>query len=96
MRKKQRVQEFIEYFSENLPEAKTELHYTNAFELTIAVVLSAQCTDKRVNIITPPLFEAFPTPEVMAEASIDYIFDLQIFFNTKPCSKANKFFNPHQ
>ena len=76
MRKKQRSQKFIEYFSENLPEAKTELHYTNAFELTVAVVLSAQCTDKRVNIITPPLFEAFPTPEVMAEASIDYIFDL--------------------
>ena len=76
MRKKQRVQEFIEYFSENLPEAKTELYYTNAFELTVAVVLSAQCTDKRVNMITPPLFEALPTPEVMAEASIDYIFDL--------------------
>ena len=76
MRKKQRVQEFIEYFSENLPEAKTELHYTNAFQLTVAVVLSAQCTDKRVNIITPSLFEALPTPEVMSEASIDYIFDL--------------------
>ena len=49
MRKKQRVKEFIEYFSENLPEAKTELHYTNAFQLTVAVVLSAQCSDKRVN-----------------------------------------------
>ena len=43
---------FIDYFSEHLPEAKTELHYTNAFELTVAVVLSAQCTDKRVNMIT--------------------------------------------
>ncbi|SVD37398.1 uncharacterized protein METZ01_LOCUS390252, partial [marine metagenome] len=76
MRKKQRVQEFIEYFSENLPEAKTELHYTNAFQLTVAVVLSAQCTDKRINMITPALFKDLPTPEVMAEASIDYIFDL--------------------
>jgi endonuclease-3 len=76
MRKKQRVQKFIEYFSENLPEAKTELYYTNVFELTVAVVLSAQCTDKRVNMITPPLFEALPTPEVMSEASVDYIFDL--------------------
>ncbi|MGY8988908.1 MAG: endonuclease III [Flavobacteriales bacterium] len=76
MRKNQRVQKFIEYFSENLPEAKTELNYTNSFELTVAVVLSAQCTDKRVNIITPLLFEALPTPEVMAEASVDSIFDL--------------------
>ena len=76
MNKKERVNLFINYFSKNLPEAKTELDYTNAFELTVAVVLSAQCTDKRINIITPKLFEHLPTPEVMAEASVDFIFDL--------------------
>ena len=76
MNKQERVRLFIDYFSENLPEAKTELNYSNVFELTVAVVLSAQCTDKRVNIITETLFEHLPTAEVMAEASIDYIFDL--------------------
>ncbi len=76
MKKQERVSLFIDYFSEHLPEAKTELHYTNAFELTVAVVLSAQCTDKRVNIITPKLFEEFPTPEIMSEASVDHIFEL--------------------
>jgi len=59
-----------------MPEAKTELDYTNVFELTVAVILSAQCTDKRVNIITKDLFREMPTAEVMAEASIDAIFDL--------------------
>ena len=59
-----------------MPEAKTELEYKNAFELTVAVVLSAQCTDKRVNIITKTLFQEMPVPQVMAEASIDAIFDL--------------------
>ena len=59
-----------------MPEAKTELDYTNVFELTVAVVLSAQCTDKRVNIITKKLFAEMPVAEVMAEASIDAIFDL--------------------
>lgn len=76
MKKQERVSLFIDYFSEHLPEAKTELHYTNAFELTVAVVLSAQCTDKRVNMITPKLFEEFPAPEIMSEASIDHIFEL--------------------
>ena len=59
-----------------MPEAKTELDYTNVFELTVAVVLSAQCTDKRVNIITKNLFTEMPVAEVMAEASIEAIFDL--------------------
>ena len=76
MNKQERVRLFIDFFSENLPEAKTELNYSNVFELTVAVVLSAQCTDKRVNIITETLFEHLPTAELMAEASIDYIFDL--------------------
>ncbi|MDB0027094.1 endonuclease III [Flavobacteriales bacterium] len=76
MNKKERTQKFIAHFSENMPEAKTELNYTNVFELTVAVVLSAQCTDKRVNIITKNLFTEMPVAEVMAEASIDSIFDL--------------------
>ena len=59
-----------------MPEAKTELDYNNAFELTVAVVLSAQCTDKRVNIITKKLFQKMPTAEVMSVASIDSIFNL--------------------
>ena len=76
MNKKERTQKFIAHFSKNMPEAKTELDYTNVFELTVAVVLSAQCTDKRVNIITKNLFTEMPVAEVMAEASIDAIFDL--------------------
>ena len=87
MNKQERVNLFIDYFSENLPEAKTELNYTNVFELTVAVLLSAQCTDKRVNIITEKLFEYLPTAEVMAEASIDYIFEL-IKSCTYPRNKA--------
>ena len=76
MNKQERTKQFIEHFSENMPEAKTELEYKNAFELTVAVVLSAQCTDKRVNIITKTLFKEMPVPEIMAEASIDAIFHL--------------------
>ena len=63
MRKKELYQKVIEYFQAAMPVAETELHYSNPFELLIAVILSAQCTDKRVNMITPPLFRDFPTPE---------------------------------
>ena len=87
MNKKERTQAFITHFSKNMPEAKTELDYTNVFELTVAVILSAQCTDKRVNIITKNLFKSLPTAEVMAEASIDVIFDL-IKSCTYPRNKA--------
>jgi endonuclease-3 len=76
MNKKERTKLFIEHFSENMPDARTELDYTNAFELTIAVILSAQCTDKRVNIITKKLFKEMPEAAVMAESSVDSIFDL--------------------
>ena len=76
MNKQERAKHFIQYFSKNMPKAKTELEYNNAFELTVAVVLSAQCTDKRVNIITKKLFKEMPGPEVMAGASIDAIFQL--------------------
>jgi len=69
MTKQQRFEKIIEYFSTNHPVAKTELHYKNPYQLLVAVILSAQCTDKRVNMVTPTLFKAFPTPEVLAEAS---------------------------
>ena len=65
----------MSWFQEHMPVAETELHYSNPFELLIAVILSAQCTDKRVNIITPPLFRDFPTPEAMAETTPDIIFE---------------------
>ena len=88
MKKQERVDLFIDYFSNHLPEAKTELIYKNAFELTVAVVLSAQCTDKRVNMITPKLFEELPNPEIMSEASVDFIFEL-IKSCSYPRNKAN-------
>jgi endonuclease-3 len=69
MTKKERYARFIAYFQEAMPEANTELHYKNPFQLLCAVMLSAQCTDKRVNMVTPALFEAFPTPLSMSEAS---------------------------
>lgn len=56
-----------------MPEAETELHYENPYQLLVAVILSAQCTDKRVNIVTPPLFNAFPTPETLMQASFEDI-----------------------
>lgn len=74
MTKKERYEFIIKYFEENNPEAKTELHYTNPFELLVAVILSAQCTDKRVNMVTPQLFKQFPDIETMAAASSDEIF----------------------
>ena len=58
-----------------VPVAETELHHSNPYELLVAVILPAQCTDKRVNMITPALFEAFPTPEVMAASSHEVVFD---------------------
>ena len=75
MTKKERYNQFIEYFQENMPVAETELNYNTPFELLIAVILSAQCTDKRVNLVTPNLFRKYPTPELLAEATIDEIFD---------------------
>lgn len=69
MTKKERYSLFIAYFQEAMPEADTELHYENPFQLLCAVILSAQCTDKRVNMVTPALFDAFPTPQAMAKAT---------------------------
>ena len=74
MQKKDRYKAFIEYFTLNLPEPETELYFNNPYELLVAVILSAQCTDKRVNMVTPPLFEAFPSPEHLASTHFDELF----------------------
>ncbi len=74
MTKKERFQEFISYFATHQPEAETELIYNNPYELLVAVILSAQCTDKRVNMATPALFEQFPTPEHLAASHFDELF----------------------
>ena len=74
MTTKERYQGVIEWFRENMPTAQTELHYSNPYQLLVAVILSAQCTDKRVNIVTPALFEAFPTPDALAAATPDEVF----------------------
>jgi endonuclease-3 len=84
MRKKERFEKVISWFEKNMPIAETELKYTNPYELLVAVILSAQCTDKRVNIITPPFFERFPDPETLAASSIDEIFEY-----IKSCSYPN-------
>ncbi|WP_026473462.1 endonuclease III [Alkaliflexus imshenetskii] len=75
MRRTERYKKVIEWFKLNMPSAQTELHYTNPYELLVAVILSAQCTDKRVNQITPPFFERFPTAEVLANAAIEEVFE---------------------
>lgn len=74
MQKKERFKRFVEYQLENHPEVDTELNYENPFQLIIAVSLSAQCTDKRVNMVTPALFKDFPTPEVLANTSFEELF----------------------
>lgn len=75
MRKQDLYNKVIEYFQTAMPVAETELHYKDPFQLLIAVILSAQCTDKRVNQVTPPLFEAFPTPEALAAATPEAVFE---------------------
>jgi endonuclease-3 len=74
MKRAERFEAFVEYFSKNQPTAETELHYTNPYELLVAVVLSAQCTDKRVNMVTPALFNKYPNPQTLAKATSDEIF----------------------
>ncbi len=84
MRKEERFKLFLEYFSTNQPVAETELHYRNPYELLVAVILSAQCTDKRVNLITPALFKQYPTENELAEATFQEVFEL-----IKSCSFPN-------
>ena len=74
MKVDERYKKVIEWFEQSMPVAQTELHYENPYQLLVAVILSAQCTDKRINMITPALFEAYPTPQSMAAASVDDIY----------------------
>ena len=76
MKKKERYQGVIDYFLEHVPVAETELAYDNPFQLLVAVILSAQCTDKRVNLTTPGIFAKYPNPETMSQASFDDLFPL--------------------
>lgn len=75
MTKKERFEHVIDYFKLNNPNAETELHYHNPFELLCAVILSAQCTDKRVNMVTPELFEAFPDAWKMSQTTEDELYE---------------------
>ena len=72
---KERYQHFIDYFSKHQPIAETELNYSNPYELLVAVILSAQCTDKRVNIVTKDLFERFPNANELAIADVEEVFE---------------------
>jgi len=84
MNKKERYRHIIDYFSTNQPFAETELQYQNPFQLLVAVILSAQCTDKRVNLITPNIFSRFPDAISMSKAKVEELFDL-----IKSCSYPN-------
>ncbi|MCB2195871.1 MAG: endonuclease III [Bacteroidetes bacterium] len=84
MTKKERFEQIINYFKKERPVAETELDYGTPFELLVAVILSAQCTDKRVNMITPALLERFPTAYEMAQASVEEVFEY-----IKSCSYPN-------
>lgn len=74
MTQKERYERLIAYFESARPDAETELHFSNPYELLVAVILSAQCTDKRVNMVTPALFAAYPTPEALAQATAEQVF----------------------
>ncbi len=84
MTKKERYKKVIEYFTAHLPVAETELTHTDPFELLVAVILSAQCTDKRVNKITPELLARYPTARDMAKAATNEVYEL-----IKSCSYPN-------
>ena len=76
MKKQERYKAVIDYFLEHVPVAETELYYENPFQLLVAVILSAQCTDKRVNLTTPAIFKKYPTPQKMAKARFEELFPL--------------------
>jgi len=75
MTKQERYKAIISWFEKNMPEAATELHYKTPFQLLISTMLAAQCTDKRVNMVTPAFFEAYPTPEVLAASNPETVFE---------------------
>ena len=74
MTRKERFQFCIQYFEKHIPLAETELVYNNPYQLLVAVILSAQCTDKRVNMTTPAIFEKYPSPEELAKTNFDELF----------------------
>ena len=74
MKKAERYQQVLDYFITNVPTAETELHYENPYQLLVAVILSAQCTDKRVNLVTVDVFRDFPTPQRLAQTDFDTLF----------------------
>jgi len=84
MRLNERYEKAIAYFLEHRPTAETELEYTDPYQLAVAVILSAQCTDKRVNMITPPLFKKYPTAQSLAKAKHEDVFEL-----IRSCSYPN-------
>lgn len=75
MKKQELYAQVTAYFQASMPIAETELHYETPFQLLVAVILSAQCTDKRVNMVTPPLFHDYPTPEALASSTPEVIFE---------------------
>ena len=76
MTKKERYQYVIDYFEKHSPDAETELIYDNPYQLLVAVILSAQCTDKRVNLTTPAIFHKYPAPQDLMKATFDELFPL--------------------
>ncbi|MFC1733765.1 endonuclease III [candidate division KSB1 bacterium] len=84
MRRPERFKKVIDYFTKHMPVAETELDYRAPYELIVAVILSAQCTDKRVNIITPEFFKSFPTPESLSNADVSIVYE-----HIKSCSYPN-------
>lgn len=75
MTRKERFAGVLATFAETMPDPKTELQYDTPFHLLLAVILSAQCTDKRVNMVTPPLFEAYPDPASLARAKEEEVYE---------------------
>ena len=92
MTTRQRYEGILSWFQENMPSPQTELHYDTPFHLLLAVILSAQCTDKRVNIVTPALFDAYPEPKDLAAATPEEVFDY-IKSVTFPNNKARHLVN---
>jgi endonuclease-3 len=88
MTTKQRFEYILHWFEANMPVAQSELHYSNPFELLVAVMLSAQCTDKRVNMVTPDLFAQYSTPQALANATSDEVYEF-IKSVSYPRAKAN-------
>ena len=76
MKRAERYAKVLRYFAEQIPEAETELLYDSPYQLLVAVVLSAQCTDKRVNLTTPAIFDRYPNPEALSKATFDDLFPL--------------------